>query len=39
MLIGLKASSSACKCVFYRPENNTKGWGMKMNFECLEMQK
>ena len=25
MLIGSKESSLACKCEFYRPENNTKG--------------
>ena len=25
MLIGLKVSSFACKCVFYRPEHNAKG--------------
>ena len=24
MLRGLKVSSLACKCVFYRPEHNTK---------------
>ena len=25
MPIGLKVSSLACKCVFYRPETNAKG--------------
>ena len=25
MLTGMKVSSLACKCVFYRPEYNTKG--------------
>ena len=25
MLTGLKVSSMACKCVFYRPELNAKG--------------
>ena len=25
MLIGLKVSSLACKCVFYRPEHNANG--------------
>ena len=25
MLTGLKVSSLACKCVFYRPEQNAKG--------------
>ena len=25
MLTGLKVSSLACKCVFYRPEHNEKG--------------
>ena len=39
MLTGLKVSSLACKCVFYRPEHNAKGVPMEMNFEDLEMQK
>ena len=25
MLTGLKMSSLACKCVFYRPDHNAKG--------------
>ena len=32
-------SSLACKCVFYRPEPNTKGDPMDLNFESVEMQK
>ena len=40
MLTDLKVSSLACKCAFYRPEHNAKrGDPMKLNFECLEMQK
>ena len=38
MLTGLKVSSLACKCVFYRLEHNTKG-GMKLNFEGLNIRK
>ena len=37
MSAGLKVSSLACKCVFYRPEHNVKG--KELNFEGLEMQK
>ena len=36
MLTGLKVSSLACKCIFYRTKQNAKGG---MNFEGLEMQK
>ena len=36
MLTGLKVSSLACKCVFYRIKQNAKG---ELNFEGLEMQK
>ena len=39
MLTGLKASSLACKCLFYRPEHNAKGGHMELNFEGLGMQK
>ena len=40
VLTGLKVSSLAWKCVFYRPEHNGKGEGpMELNFEGLEMQK
>ena len=39
MLIGLKVSSLASKCLFYRQEHNTKRGPMKLNFECLEIQK
>ena len=40
MSTGLKVSSLACKCVFYRPEHNAKGeYPMELNFESLEMQK
>ena len=39
MLTGLKMSSLACRCVFYRPEHNAKGEPMELNFEGLEMQK
>ena len=35
MLKGLKVSSLASKCVFYRPEQNN----AKVDFEALEMQK
>ena len=39
-LTGLKVSSLTCKCVFYRPEHDTKeGPHETMNFEGLEMQK
>ena len=38
MLTGLKVSPLAHKCVFYRPDHNTNGGPMKMNFG-LEMQK
>ena len=38
MLTGLKVSPLARKCVFYRPDHNTNGGPMKMNFG-LEMQK
>ena len=37
MLTVLKMSSLTCKCGFYRPGLNAKGWGpMELNFECLE---
>ena len=36
MLTGLKVSSLACKCVFYRLKHRDP---MKLNFEGLEMQK
>ena len=36
MLAGLKNSSLACKCVFYRPEHNAVA--MELNFEGLEMR-
>ena len=39
MLIDLKVSSLASKCVFYRPEHNVKGEPVELNFEGLEMQK
>ena len=39
MLIGLKVSSLACKCVFYGPDINAKGDRMELNFEGLEIQK
>ena len=39
MLIDLKVSSLASKCVFYRPEQNAKGEPVELNFEGLEMQK
>ena len=39
MLTVLKMSSLTCKCGFYRPGLNAKGWGpMELNFECLEMK-
>ena len=37
MLTGLKVSSVACKCIFYRPEHSAKeGPHETMNFEGLE---
>ena len=39
MLIGLKESFLACKWEFYRQEHNEKEDPMKLNFECLEIQK
>ena len=39
MLTGFKLSSLACKCVFYGPEYNGICDHIKLNFECLEMQK
>ena len=36
MLTGLKVSSLACKCVFYRTKQNAKG---RLNFEGLAVQK
>ena len=39
MLIGLKVSSLACKCVFYRLDINAKGDRMELNFEGLQIQK
>ena len=32
MLTDLKVSSLACKCVFYRPEHNTKGGPLETEF-------
>ena len=29
---GLKVSSLACKCVFYRSENKAKGWPYETEF-------
>ena len=37
ILTGLKVSSLACKCVFYRLKHNAKGDSMELNFESLEM--
>ena len=39
MLTGLAVSFLACKCSFYRPEHNSSGIPMEMNFKGLEMQK
>ena len=39
MLTTLKVSSLGYKCVFYRPQNNTKAPPKELNFEGLEMQK
>ena len=39
MLSDLKVSSLTCKCVFYRPEHNSKGGTIDLNFESLEIQK
>ena len=39
MLTGLKMSSVACKCVFYRSEHNAKSGPMELNFHGPEMQK
>ena len=39
MLTGLKVSSLACKCVFYRPENNAKRDPMELNFKIIKKQK
>ena len=39
MLTGLKVSSLACKCVFYRPDHDAKEGPMELNFEGLKMQK
>ena len=40
MLAGLKVSSLACKCLFFRPEQCKGGRDtMEINFEGLEMQK
>ena len=39
MLTGLKVSSLACKCVFYRLEHNVKWDSIKFNCEVLKMQK
>ena len=35
MLAGLKVSSLACKCVFYRPELNAKGESHELHFDSL----
>ena len=39
MFTGFKVSTVACKCVFYRPEHNAKGYLMGLNFEVLQIQK
>ena len=39
MLTGLKMSSVACKCVFYRSEHDAKSEPMELNFHGPEMQK
>ena len=39
MLTGLRVSSLAFKCVFYRTEHSAKGRLKEMNFEGLEMKK
>ena len=39
MLTTLKVSSLGYKCVFYRPQSNTKAPPKELNFEGLEMQK
>ena len=39
MLTGLRVSSLAFKCVFYRTEHSAKGGLKEMNFEGLEMKK
>ena len=39
MLTDLKVSFLAFKCVFYRPEYNTKGDPMELNFKVFEMKK
>ena len=39
MLTGLRMSSLASKCVFYRTERYVKGDPMELNFGDLEMQK
>ena len=38
MLTDLEVLPVACKRVFYRPEHNTKGESMELNFEGLEVQ-
>ena len=38
MLTGLKGSSWACKCIFYRPKHNAKGGPLQLNLEGLEIQ-
>ena len=38
MLKGLKVSSSASKCVIYRPEHKAMGNRVELNFEVIEMQ-
>ena len=38
-ITGLKVSSYACKCVFWRPEHNAKEELHGNEFECFEMQK
>ena len=37
MITGLKLSSLACKCIYYRTEHKAKGEPMELNFEGLEM--
>ena len=39
MFTGFKVPTVACKCVFYRPEHNAKGYLMGLNFEVLQIQK
>ena len=36
MLKGLKVSSFACKCVFYRPEHDAKGGPMELKLAIMQ---